>query len=51
MAKPKVFVTRLIPDEGLAMIRELTEMQVWEDESPPPRDVLLKRWVGLAVDR
>jgi len=43
MAKPKVFVTRLIPDEGLAMIRELTEMQVWEDESPPPRDVLLKQ--------
>lgn len=42
MAKPKIFVTRLIPDEGLAMLREVVEMQVWEDELPPPRDVLLK---------
>ena len=42
MAKPKVFVTRLIPDEGLAMIRCCAEMQVWEDELPPPREVLLR---------
>lgn len=42
MAKPKVFVTRLIPEEGLAMIRDLAEMKVWEEELPPPRDVLLK---------
>lgn len=42
MAKPKVFVARLIPDEGLAMIRDVAEMQVWEDELPPPRDVLLR---------
>jgi glyoxylate reductase len=42
MAKPKVFVTRLIPDEGLAMIRGWAEMQVWEDELPPPREVLLR---------
>ncbi len=42
MAKPKVFVARLIPEEGLAMLRDLTEMKVWEDELPPPRDVLLK---------
>ncbi len=41
MAKPKVFVTRLIPDEGLAMIQDVAEMKVWEDELPPPRDVLL----------
>ena len=42
MAKPKVFVTRLIPDEGLAMIRGWAEMQVLEDELPPPREVLLR---------
>ena len=42
MAKPKIFVTRLIPDEGLAMLRDVVEMQVWEDELPPPRDVLLR---------
>lgn len=43
MAKPKIFVTRLIPAEGLAMLREVVEMQVWEDELPPPRDVLLRQ--------
>ncbi len=42
MAKPKVFVTRLIPEEGLALVREATDMKLWEDELPPPRDVLLK---------
>ena len=42
MAKPKIFVTRLIPEEGLAMIRDVADMNVWEDELPPPREVLLK---------
>ncbi len=42
MTKPKVFVTRLIPEEGLALVRENTEMKLWEDELPPPHDVLLR---------
>ena len=42
MAKPKVFVTRIIPDEGLAMLRDQVEMKVWEDELPPPREVMLR---------
>ncbi len=42
MPKPKVFVTRLIPEEGLAMVREATDMKLWEDELPPPHDVLLR---------
>jgi glyoxylate reductase len=40
--KPKVFVTRVLPDEGLEMIRAATEMKLWEDELPPPREVLLR---------
>src|SRR5213594_694252 len=40
--RPKVFVTRLIPEEGLALIRQSCEMKLWEDELPPPRDVLLR---------
>ncbi len=43
MTKPKIFVTRLIPDEGLAMLRDQTEMSVWEGELPPPRDVLFDK--------
>ena len=41
MAGPKVFVSRVIPDEGLARVREATDATVWEDELPPPRDRLL----------
>jgi len=42
MIKPKVYVTRLIPERGLEMVREFCEARVWEGELPPPRDVLLK---------
>lgn len=42
MAKPRVFVTRRMPEEGLAMVRQATDMKLWEDELPPPHDVLLR---------
>ena len=40
--KPRVFVTRAIPDEGLALIRHAADMKLWEDELPPPREKLLE---------
>ncbi len=40
--KPKVFVSRIIPDEGLDMIRRAADMSLWEQETPPPRDVLMR---------
>ena len=43
MAKPKVFVARKMAQEALDMIADATEMELWEDELPPPRDVLLKK--------
>jgi glyoxylate reductase len=45
--RPRVLVTRVIPDEGLAPIREACEMDLWEDELPPPRDELLRRVAGV----
>ncbi|MFQ6057326.1 MAG: glyoxylate reductase [Anaerolineae bacterium] len=42
MAKPKVYVTRLIPEKGLDMVREFCQARVWEGELPPPREVLLE---------
>jgi glyoxylate reductase len=39
--KPKVFVSRLIDQEALDMIDEVTEMEVWHDELPPSYEVLL----------
>ncbi|WP_214628013.1 2-hydroxyacid dehydrogenase [Paenibacillus agaridevorans] len=39
--KPKVYVTRQIPDEVLGMIRQACEVRVWsESDIPVPRDVL-----------
>lgn len=43
MSKPKVFVARKMAQEALDMIAPISEMEVWEDELPPPRDVLLKK--------
>jgi glyoxylate reductase len=42
MGKPKVFVTRVIPSEGLDQIRAFCDATVWEDELPPPREVILR---------
>lgn len=42
MAKPRVFVTRRIPEEGLRLVRERTDCRLWDDDLPPPRDALLR---------
>ncbi len=41
--KPQVFVSRIIPDEGLNLVLETFDAEVWEDELPPPRHVLLEK--------
>src|SRR5919205_3092598 len=46
-ARPRVFVSRRIPDEGLARIVAQTDADVWPDELPPPRDELLRRVAGV----
>lgn len=43
MAKPRVYVTRIIPAEGLDRVRAFCDAIVWEEELPPPRDTLLKQ--------
>ena len=42
MSKPKVYVTRLIPDQGLDIIRDFCDTTVWQEELPPPREVILR---------
>lgn len=44
--RPRVFVSRIIPDEGLVPLRERCEVDLWADDLPPPRDVLLERVAG-----
>ena len=47
MTKPRVLVTRIIPDAGLDRVREACEVDLWEEELPPPRDELLRRVRGV----
>ena len=44
--RPKVFVARVIPEDGLEPIRASTDALVWPDEMPPPRDDLLRSIEG-----
>jgi lactate dehydrogenase-like 2-hydroxyacid dehydrogenase len=41
MSRPRVFVTRQIPESGLDPIRASCHTRVWEGELPPARAVLL----------
>jgi glyoxylate reductase len=47
MSKPRVFVTRLILESGLKLIREFCEAEVWPDELPPSRETILKGVSGM----
>jgi glyoxylate reductase len=46
VAKPKVFVSRVIPEAGLARIREVCEADVWPERLPPGRAVMMQRAKG-----
>ena len=45
-SRPKVFVSRVIPEEGLAPVREACDATIWPDELPPPRADLLRSIEG-----
>ena len=47
MSKPKVFITRRIPDSGLDMIYEECEVDLWEQELPPTKEELLQHVRGV----
>ena len=43
----RVFVARRIPEEGLALLRAAAEVELWDDDLPPPRDDLLAHVRGV----
>ena len=47
MAKPKVFVTRVIAERGLNIIKDFCETEIWPDELPPSHAVLLEKVRGM----
>jgi len=42
MVKPKVFVTREIPEKGLNIILERFNAKVWREYTPPPKEVIIE---------
>lgn len=43
MPKPKVFVTRIIPDAGLEKVKFHTEAEIWPDLIPPPYSLIREK--------
>jgi glyoxylate reductase len=43
MSKPKVFVTRIIPEQGLDLLRQEADIEVWDDKLPPAYETLLAK--------
>ena len=46
MARPKVFVSRVISEEGLKLLREVTELKVWQERELMPRSTQLQLFAG-----
>ncbi|MEW6400707.1 MAG: D-glycerate dehydrogenase [Chloroflexota bacterium] len=48
MTSPRIFITRIIPDRGLALVKEyFPHLDIWSDEMPPSRVELLPRVRGV----
>ena len=50
MPNPRIFITHLIPEIGLEMIRRFSpryDIEVWPDSLPPPHEVLREKAKGL----
>jgi glyoxylate reductase len=45
--KPKVLVTRIIPEAGLALIRSACDAEIWTDPLPPSANVLLAKIASI----
>lgn len=47
MTKPKVFITRIIPDAGLRLVQAACDVDLWPEELPPSRGALLAHVAGV----
>jgi glyoxylate reductase len=42
-AKPRVFVTRILPDAGMKLIQDACDAEVWQDPLPPPYELIKQK--------
>ncbi|KAK3576177.1 hypothetical protein CHS0354_001195 [Potamilus streckersoni] len=47
MPKPRVFVTRKVPQDGITLLQEKCDVQIWDSEAIVPREELLKSVEGV----
>lgn len=48
MNRPKVYVTRRIPQPALDLVRSAADVTVWDrEDAPPPREVILREVAGV----
>jgi len=43
MAKPKVYVTRELPERGMKIIKERFDAEVWPEYGPPPKTEMVRK--------
>jgi len=43
MPKPKVYVTRELPERGLKIIKKHFDAEIWPEYSPPPKQTMIKK--------
>ena len=41
--KPKVYITRIIPERGLNKIKEYFDVEIWTEVAPPPKEVIIEK--------
>lgn len=44
--KPKVLITRRVPQAGIDRVAEVCDIELWDSDLPIPRDVLLEKVAG-----
>ncbi len=45
--KPRVFVTRIIPDAGMNRVKQACDADIWPGDMPPPYETLIGRVKGV----
>ncbi|MEM2419819.1 MAG: glyoxylate reductase [Candidatus Bathyarchaeia archaeon] len=43
MTKPKVYVTRELPERGMKIIKERFDVEVWPEYGPPPKNEIIRK--------
>src|SRR5512136_1409518 len=43
MPKPRVYVTREMPERGLSVIKEKFDAEVWPEYAPPPKKLIIEK--------